>query len=67
MSTEICWIRQEAQQAISNIRASVKAVDELSPAPDTLKDNVAAREKRSTSLCPLRDLQSAMMCPWYYR
>ncbi len=53
MSTEVCWIRQEAQQAISNIQASVKSCDELSPAPDTPKDDVASREERSNSLCPL--------------
>ena len=50
MSTEVCWIRQGA---ISNIQASVKSCDELSPAPDTPKDNVASREKRSNWLCPL--------------
>jgi len=53
MSTEVCWIRQEAQQAISNLQASVKSCDELSPAPDTPKDDVASREERSNSLCPL--------------
>lgn len=53
MSTEVCWIRQGAQQAISNIQASVKSCDELSPAPDTPKDNGASREKRSNWLCPL--------------
>ncbi len=53
MSTEVFWIRQGAQQAISNIQASVKSCDKLSPAPDTPKDNGASREKRFNSLCPL--------------
>ncbi|DBA84039.1 hypothetical protein WJX77_000100 [Trebouxia sp. C0004] len=35
MSTEVFWV----QQAISNIQASVKSCEELSPAPDTPKDN----------------------------
>lgn len=53
MSTEVCWIRQGAQQAISNIQASGKSCDELSPASDTPRDSGAPHAKRFTSLRPL--------------